>query len=74
MTHRSASSPSWVQLRADFRARRATRAARRALERELSAYTTPADLRELDAILDRHDPDEAAEVRRIVDRLRVTAR
>ena len=57
-------------VRRELRARRAAAAARRALERDLSAFTTQADLNELDAILLRHTADEAAEVRRALDRLR----
>jgi hypothetical protein len=63
-------SPSWARIRGDFRAERAARAARRDLERDLASYTSPAELTELDAILGRHDDDEVADIRRILNRRR----
>ena len=38
------------------------------LVRELASYSTPADQTELDAILDRADPDAAAEIRPLIHR------
>jgi hypothetical protein len=46
--------------------RRAARAARTSLERDLATYTTPADLNDLDALLDRHSEEETADIRRIL--------
>ena len=52
------------------RTRRAQRAERRRLERELATYTTAAELDDLAAILDRHSDAEAAPVREILARHR----
>lgn len=52
------------------RTRRAERAERRRLERELATYTTAAELDDLAAILDRHSDAEAAPVREILARHR----
>jgi hypothetical protein len=46
--------------------RRAARAASACLERELASYTSPAELKELDAILQRHSEEETADIRRIL--------
>jgi hypothetical protein len=46
--------------------RRAARAARHALERDLASYTSPGDLDELDAILDRYSDQETADIRRVI--------
>jgi hypothetical protein len=56
----------WTAIRDGHRAARAARAERKSLERELASYTTPADLNDLDAILDRHSEDETADIRRIL--------
>jgi hypothetical protein len=53
--------------RAQLRARRADRDARRTLEHELAAFDSPADLLELSAMLERHDDAETETIRRIVD-------
>jgi hypothetical protein len=45
---------------------RAARAARTCLERDLAAHTSPRDLDDLDAILDRHSEEETAGIRRIL--------
>ncbi len=56
-----------ASLRASKReARRAARAARRSLERELASYTSPGDLNDLDAILERHSEEETADIRLIL--------
>jgi len=44
----------------------AARAARAALERELASYNAPAELNDLDAILDRYSDQETAGIRRIL--------
>jgi hypothetical protein len=71
MEHRTSLSPLWNAARDDLRARRASRASQRTLRRELASYTTPAEQHELNAILNRADPDAAAEIRRIIHRGRV---
>jgi len=70
MEHRNP-SPLWAAARDELRTRRAARAARKTLERELASYATPAEQNELDAILDRYPADEAAEIRQMVNRRRV---
>ncbi|HMH90271.1 MAG TPA: hypothetical protein VK586_04215 [Streptosporangiaceae bacterium] len=59
-------SPLWREFRAELSARLRDRAARRALARELADYTSPRDLADLEAILDRHPEHEAAPVRRLM--------
>ena len=68
MSHRISFSPILAAARDDLRSRRASRAARMTLVRELASYSTPADQIELDAILDRADPDAADEVRQLIHR------
>ena len=68
MEHRTLLSPLWTAARDDLRTRRASRASRQTLKRELASYTTPSEQNELNAILDRADPDAAAEIRRIIHR------
>lgn len=46
--------------------KRAARAARTSLERDLACYTSAADLNDLDATLDRYSEEETAEIRRIL--------
>ena len=56
-----------ASLRAARRAdRRAARGARNSLERDLASYTSPGDLNDLDAILDRCSDQETADIRRII--------
>jgi hypothetical protein len=43
---------------------------RKALARDLATYTTPAELHELAAILERHPDNQAAEIRRIISQRR----
>jgi hypothetical protein len=62
----SPASPRWAAIRDELREAREARAARKALERDLASYTTPADLNDLDAILDRHSDEETADIRRIL--------
>ena len=68
MAHRISLLPILAAARDDLRGRRASRAARLTLVRELASYSTPADQIELDAILDRADPDAADEVRQLIHR------
>lgn len=53
-------------IRDELREAREARAARKALERDLASYTRPADLNDIDAILDRHSDEETADIRRIL--------
>jgi hypothetical protein len=70
MEHRNSLSPLWTAARDELRTRRAARASRMTLERELASFTTPAEQNELDAILERYPADQVAEIRQIVNRLR----
>ena len=56
----------WTAIREELRNARAARAAHKSLERELASYTSPSDLNDLDAILDRHSDAETADIRRIL--------
>jgi hypothetical protein len=56
----------WTSLRARLRSAREARAARTRLENELASYTSPRDLNDLDAILDRYSDRETADIRRIL--------
>ena len=56
----------WTAIRDEHRRVQAARAARKSLETELASYTSPADLNDLDAILDRHSEEETADIRRIL--------
>jgi hypothetical protein len=56
----------WANVRDELRDARAARAARKALEHDLAGYTSQADLNDLGAILDRHTPEETADIRRIL--------
>jgi hypothetical protein len=71
MDHRITLSPLWDAARDDLRSRRAARASRRTLESELAGYTTAAEQNELEAILQRADPDAAAQIRSIIGHSRV---
>lgn len=56
----------WTAVRTQIRETRDERAERAQLERELGTYTSPADLDDLYAILDRYSNQETAEIRRIL--------
>ena len=56
----------WTALRGQFEHSREARTTRRALERDLAAYTSQSDLDDLHAILDRHSDQETAAIRRIL--------
>ena len=71
MEHRISLSPLLATTHDDLRSRRASRATRKTLERELASYTSQAEQAELDAILDRAEPEAAAEIRSIIWRNRV---
>jgi hypothetical protein len=59
-----------MDVRAELRARQSARADRKALERDLATYRSPAELDELHAILDRYDEDQVADIRSIITRRR----
>ncbi len=56
----------WTTVRTQVRDTRDAHATQAALERELASYTSPADLNDLHAILDRYDDAETAGIRRIL--------
>jgi hypothetical protein len=56
----------WTTVRQQVREVREAHAAHVALERELAAYTSPDDLNDLHAILDRYPDHETAGIRRIL--------
>ena len=58
----------WTSVRDELRERRQTRTERRALERELSAYTTPAEIDDLLAVIENEDSLAADQVRAILGR------
>ena len=55
-----------TSIRARLHSTREARAARVTLEHELASYTSPQDLNDLDAILDRYSDQETAHIRRIL--------
>ncbi len=59
-------SPTWTALREQLRDAREAHAARKALEHELSAYTSDSDLNDFEAILDRHSDADTAVIRGIL--------
>ena len=65
-TNTSPVTQLWATVRDELRDARAARAARKALEHDLSSYTSQADLNDLGAILDRHSQEETADSRRIL--------
>ena len=71
--HTTEHAPLITVIRDELRERRAARRERRALELELSTYTTAAELDDLSAMLDRYSDAEGIEVRRILDRKRLHA-
>ena len=64
-------SRRWTALREELRDSRETRAARRSLAGDLATYTSPSDLNDLDAMLDRYSDEETADIRRILASRRV---
>ena len=53
-------------IRSRIRETRDAHAAKTALERELTSYSSPSDLDDLHAILDRYSARETAQIRRIL--------
>jgi hypothetical protein len=64
----SRSTTTVITLRETLAQRRTLRHERQRLERELASYDTPAARLELEAMLERHSPEETAEIRRILER------
>ena len=58
----------WTSVRDELRERRQTRTERRSLERELSAYSTPAEIDDLLAVIETEDSLAADQVRAILGR------
>ena len=56
-----------------YRARRSARALRSRIERELSSYRTPAEVHELDAMLERSGDDIDPVYADVIERLRLRA-
>jgi hypothetical protein len=59
-------SPLWAAIWDEHRRVRAARAARRSLERDLAAFSSPGDVADLDALLRRHSEAETADIRGIL--------
>jgi hypothetical protein len=62
--------PLLAEIRAELRGMRAARAARKTLRRELAGAITPGDFLELDAILERYDEEQTADIRSILNERR----
>lgn len=73
MTHSRTRSPRWATVVDDFRARRAARSARATLARDMAVYTSPSDRSDMNAILDRYDSAEVAELRTLLNRVSTAA-
>ena len=56
-----------------FRARRSARAERSRIQRELASYRTPAEIHELDAMLERSGDDIDPVYADVIERLRLRA-
>jgi hypothetical protein len=65
--------PLLKQVWAELRGMRATRAARKILRRELAGVRTATDFIELDAILERYDEDETADIRYVLNERRAAS-
>ena len=61
----------WTAVRDEIRDSRDARAASKSLAGDLASYTSPSDLNDLDAILDRYSDEETADIRRILAGRRV---
>lgn len=66
----SSLADGFAGVRNELAARRVRRTQARRLERELAAYSTPAEQQELDAIIARAPKAAATDLDRIVTRLR----
>jgi hypothetical protein len=65
MTHQKS---TLTMLRDNLAMRRVERRERMRLERELAAYSSPADRLELDAIISRHTPEQTRVIEAIIAR------
>jgi hypothetical protein len=63
-------SPLWAEIKAEVRDWRDARATRRALRRDLAWATTAADLRELDAMIERYHEDDTVVIRDVLSERR----
>lgn len=61
--------PLWAGIRAELRAIRTGRAARRALRRDL-AYAAPREILELEAMLEYYPDDQTTDLRRVLSERR----
>jgi hypothetical protein len=57
-----------VRIRTEVRRSRSTHRTERALRNQLAQFTSPAERLELSAVLRRHAPDRAAQVRDLLTR------
>jgi len=57
---------TWTAIRGQLHHARAAHATRRQLERDLAGYTSPSNLNDLHAILDRYPDRDTAGIRRIL--------
>ena len=64
---------AWTTVLDTYRERRAQRASVRTAELELSSYTTPAELQDLDAMLERFADEDDTVYGPIVERIRLRA-
>jgi hypothetical protein len=67
LSRQSATAPGlWVRTRDELRAAREARAARRALQRDLEPYQTPAEVSDLLALVSDRDDAEAEQFRNVL--------
>lgn len=64
---------AWTAARDSYRERRSVRALHHRVERELSTYTTQADIHELNAMLERSEPDTDSVYTQMIERIRFRA-
>jgi len=74
MEHRTSLSVRWAAAHDDLHARRASHESGRTLVPGLASYATLAEQHELNAILQRSDPDTAAQIRSISLQSRIILR
>lgn len=67
------SASLWATVRDVYRERRAARAYFQRIERELATYTTPSDLAELDAMIERSDIGADTVYTEMIERIRLRA-
>ena len=64
---------AWTTVLGTYRERKAQRASIKVAERELASYTTPAQLQDLDAMLERFADEGDSVYGPIVERIRLRA-